>query len=175
MSIQPVSNSIVQDLQSLYQKHAANFGQLGNTPQAGSLQPTASAAHASESLIAAFVVDINSTQSQQAPLLRESFFRERKNDLNQLSEALQSGDAKAIRQAYHALVALGHNGPFRDGKTFQRADRAEEFAAIGQAIQSGDLAGAQRALTALQSTFRRQGPLGPPTPAPVSTTASGAS
>jgi hypothetical protein len=36
--------------------------------------------------------------------------------------------------------------------------REQDFAAVGQALQSGDLAGAQQAFAALESTFHRQSP-----------------
>lgn len=120
----------------------------------------------------AFIVTITSTQSQPAPRQNSSYFQQRKADLAQLGTALQSGTTvslQAAQQAYDSLVALGQSGPLKNGATFHRADRAQYFAAIGQALQSGDLAGAQEAFAALQSTFHQpdQRLLGPPTPAPT--------
>ncbi len=100
------------------------------------------------------------------------FWQQRRAGLDQLGQALLAGNADAAQQAFDALVALGQNGPLRNGETFHRADRAQDFAAIGQALASGDLAGAQAALTDLASTFAHgisSGgglPPGPPTPIP---------
>ncbi len=81
------------------------------------------------------------------------FWQQRRAGLDQLGQALLAGNADAAQQAFDALVALGQNGPLRNGETFHRADRAQDFTAIGQALASGDLAGAQAALTDLASTF----------------------
>src|SRR6267378_3872885 len=113
------------------------------------------------------------------------FWQQRRAGLDQLGQALLAGNADAAQQAFDALVALGQNGPLRNGETFHRADRARDFAAIGQALASGDLAGAQAALTDLASTFAhgissggglppgpptlippQGGPPAPPTPIP---------
>jgi len=129
----------------------------------------------------AFIVNISATQNSAATdaaatdrifQQREDFRQQRKTEIQQLGQALQSGDADAAQQAYDALVALGQNGPLRNGQTFQRADRAQDFAAIGWALQSGDLASAKQAFTDLANTFghRNQLPPGPPTPAPPPTT-----
>jgi len=104
---------------------------------------------------------------------RQSFRTERKSDVEQLGKALASGDLNAAQEAYDALVALGQEGPFRDGKPFHRTDRAQAFDAIGTALGAGDLSGAQQAFQALADTFGNHhdhvnGPL-PPTPAPATT------
>src|SRR5205085_5209391 len=56
---------------------------------------------------------------------------------------------------------------------FHRADRAQDFATIGEALASGDLATAQQAVTSLAGTFSHGSDtsvgallLGPPTPIP---------
>ncbi|MGA9903299.1 MAG: hypothetical protein WBQ39_15285 [Terriglobales bacterium] len=54
------------------------------------------------------------------------------------------------------MTALGQSGPNENGQVFQRADRAQDFQAIGQALQSGDLAGAQSAFASLAGTFGKQ-------------------
>ena len=100
-----------------------------------------------------------------------SFWQQRKADLEQLGDALRAGNTDAAQQAYDVLVALGKNGPLRNGDTFHRADRAQDFAAIGEALASGDLAGAQAAFAALATSFAHGtptagGPPGPPTPIP---------
>jgi hypothetical protein len=102
------------------------------------------------------------------PYQTNHFWQERKAGLDQLGQALSTGNTDAAQQAYDALVALGQNGPLRNGETFHRTDRAQDFAAIAQALASGDLAGAQTAFVALASSFGHGissvgGPPGPPT------------
>jgi hypothetical protein len=103
---------------------------------------------------------------------RQEFREQRKAGLEQLGQALKSGDVDAAQQAYDALVTLGQNGPLRNGQTFHRADRAQDFAAIGDALASGNLDAASAAFAALDQTFGHNGspigslPPGPPTPIP---------
>jgi hypothetical protein len=166
MSTQPISNSILQELQG-FQHHRAAADPRGQATSVRLLGPPTEAPHG-EASSPAFVVTIQASQGQQIDQ-KDTFWHQRKEALDQLGTALQSGDTAAVQQAYDALVALGKDGPLRNGGTFYRADRAQDFAAIGQALQSGDLAGAQQAFAALENTFGHHGPalLGPPTPAPV--------
>lgn len=93
----------------------------------------------------------------------EQYFQTRQSDLQQLAQALGSGDLAGAQTAYNNIVQLGQSGPFASGDPFSRTQREKDFAAIGQALQSGDLAGAQTALNTLQSTFQRgAGPQNPP-------------
>ncbi len=164
MSTQPVSN-VLAGTQAAFAKLRQTQGNGNNNAQ-----------H-----FPAFVVNISATQNSAATdaaaadrifQQREDFRQQRKAEIQQLGQALHSGDADAAQQAYDALVALGQNGPLRNGQTFQSADRAQDFAAIGWALQSGDLASAKQAFTDLANTFghRNQLPPGPPTPAPPPTT-----
>ena len=41
------------------------------------------------------------------------------------------------------------------GTPYQRTHRQQDFAAVGQALQAGDLAGAQQAFAQLQATFHK--------------------
>jgi len=77
----------------------------------------------------------------------------RKTDLQQLGQALSSGDLTTAEQDYNNLVTLGQQGPFASGGPFQRSDRAQDFQAIGQALQSGSVTSAQQAYAALEGTF----------------------
>ena len=98
----------------------------------------------------------------------EVFFHTRQSDLGKLGKSLQSGDMAGAQQAYNAIVALGQNGPFKNGDPFKVSQREQDFNAIGQALQSGDLAGAQHAFAALKETFMRQrDPVNPAVPAPA--------
>lgn len=93
----------------------------------------------------------------------EQYFQTRQSDLQQLGQALQSGDLAGAQTAYNNIVQLGQNGPFASGDPFSRPQREQDFTAIGQALQSGDLAGAQAAFSTLQSTFeKRSSPQNPP-------------
>src|SRR5271154_2125338 len=85
----------------------------------------------------------------------EQYFQTRQSDLQQLGQALQSGDLADAQTAYNNIVQLGQSGPFASGDPFLRPQREQDFTAIGQALQSGDLAGAQAAFSTLQSTFKR--------------------
>src|SRR5262249_6234314 len=57
------------------------------------------------------------------------------------------------QQAYNAIVALRQNSSKPNAPEFLRGGRQSDFDAIGKALQSGDLAGAQQAFANLQSTF----------------------
>jgi hypothetical protein len=84
----------------------------------------------------------------------EQYFQTRQSDLQQLGQALGSGDLAGAETAYNNIVQLGQSGPFASGDPFSRPQREQDFAAIGQALQSGDLAGAQAAFSTLQNTFQ---------------------
>jgi len=77
---------------------------------------------------------------------------ERAPEIQQLADALKSGNLAGAEQAYQNLVALGKRQLHRDNP-FLKANRASDFNAVGNALQSGDLAGAQQAFADLQSTF----------------------
>jgi hypothetical protein len=100
----------------------------------------------------------------------EQYFQTRQSDLQQLGQALGSGDLAGAQTAYNNIVQLGQGGPFASGDPFSRPQREQDFAAIGQALQSGDLAGAQAAFSTLQSTFQRG--TGTQNPASASSTSS---
>jgi len=82
----------------------------------------------------------------------QTYFKERRPEVQQLGKDLKSGNFAAAQQDYNNLVALGNNVLHKDNP-FLRSDRGLDFNAIGGALQNGDLAGAQQAYAALQSTF----------------------
>ena len=86
----------------------------------------------------------------------QDFRSARKTDLQQLGQALSSGDLTTAQQDYQNLVTLGQQGPFASGGAFRRSDRAQDFSGIGQALQSGSLTSAQQAYATLESTFGAQ-------------------
>jgi hypothetical protein len=122
----------------------------------------------------------------------QAFRQQRLSDLVQLGQDLAAGNQTAAQQDVNTLTTLGQSGPSANGQVFQQADRAQDFQAIGTALQSGNLAGAESAFTTLAGTFNKNiqaelaisgygatgaQPVGPaqapvstvPPPAPVST------
>ena len=94
----------------------------------------------------------------------KAYFAERRPEIQDLQTALKSGDLSAAKEAYNNLVALGNKVLGKDNP-FLKANRAFDFNAVGGALQNGDLAGAQKAFAALESTFEKQAP--PPTSSPL--------
>jgi hypothetical protein len=70
----------------------------------------------------------------------------------QLEQAVQSGDLAGAQQAYKALAAFGPNnsGPFVDPSL------KSQFAAIGQALQAGDIGTAQHETAALGTNLLKR-------------------
>ncbi|HVI09804.1 MAG TPA: hypothetical protein VND65_16075 [Candidatus Binatia bacterium] len=97
-----------------------------------------------------------STSAITSQLNAPEYFSTRRTDLNQLGQALSSGNLGAAQTAFNNIVSLGQSGPFPNGAPFAIAQREQDFTAIGQALQSGDLAGAQQAFDSLKSTFGPQ-------------------
>jgi len=83
----------------------------------------------------------------------QGYFQQRRADMNQLGQALNSGNLDAAQNAYNAILSLGQNGPFANGAPFFLANREQDFQAIGQALQAGDLSGATQAFQTLRQTF----------------------
>jgi hypothetical protein len=106
-----------------------------------------------------------SSSSLFQPTALQSFFVQRRLDIQQLGQALHSGDLATAQAAYTTLNALQRSvpaqnasgqsgtsaGPFLDKKV------AHDFAAVGQALQSGDVAGAQQAFATLQQDIQGTG------------------
>jgi hypothetical protein len=107
-----------------------------------------------------------STGPSTPPTSLQTYFKERRVEVQQLNEALKSGDLSAAQQAYNNIVALGNNELHKDNP-FLRSDRGLDFNAIGGALQNGDLAGAQQAFAALQSTFGGKLPPAANSPTPL--------
>jgi len=90
----------------------------------------------------------------------QSYFQTRNSDVQQLGQALQSGDLQTAQTEFNNITALGQGGPFSSGNAFRVSQREQDFNQIGQALQNGDLAGAQSAFANLQSTFPSANPGG---------------
>jgi hypothetical protein len=86
-----------------------------------------------------------------------STLQQRRNDFQQLAQALQSGDLSGAQAAFSDLTSLNQNR----GVQSANSTISNDFSAIGQALQSGDLAGAQQAFATLQqdvqSAFQQSG------------------
>jgi len=93
----------------------------------------------------------------------QTYFQQRRSDLQQLGQDLQAGDLSDAQTEYNAIQTLGQNGPFANGDAFYLSNRQQDFNAIGQALQSGNLTDAQQAFGQLASTFQ-----GPTANSPVS-------
>jgi hypothetical protein len=132
----------------------------------GSQNNAAASAVTSGATTLAAVVNLTSTSTQpvtEPPVSNSSIYQQlqtyqqqRQADLAQLGQDLQAGNLNAARQDFNTLTTLGQSGPNKSGQTFSQANRAQDFQAIGQALNSGDLAGAQSAFASLQSTFGQQ-------------------
>src|SRR5258708_33858022 len=85
------------------------------------------------------------------------YLHQRRADLRQLSQDLQSGNLAAAQQDFNSIQTLAQGGPFASsGNAFSLSSRQQDFAAIGTALQAGAVTGAQQALTQCQSPFHTQ-------------------
>jgi hypothetical protein len=103
----------------------------------------------------------------------QKYLSERNPEVQQLKDALQSGDLAAAQQDYNNLVALGNKVLHKDNP-FLRSDRALDFNAIGGALQNGDLDGARKAFAALENTYKLP-PAANPSSSPTATATASAS
>lgn len=85
------------------------------------------------------------------------YFQTRQSGLQQLGQALQSGNVTQAQTDFNNITSLGQNGPFPNGEPFVNNQREQDFTAVGQALQNGDLAGAQQAFSDLKSSFSLTG------------------
>ncbi len=93
----------------------------------------------------------NTSPTQQL----QQYFQTRHSDLQQLGQALGSGDVAGAQTAYSKIISLGQKGPFAGGNPFYLTPREQDFKAVGTALQAGDLAGAQQAFTALRPLSKK--------------------
>src|SRR5580698_7094627 len=109
--------------------------------------------------------------SDLAPQHWQNPFQEIKQDFQQLASALQSGNLSGAQSAYSNIQQLlqGNQGSSTSntGSTSTGSNTLQnDFAALGQALQSGDLSTAQSAFAQLQSDFQASRPSGGAGPAP---------
>lgn len=91
-----------------------------------------------------------SSAAQQAAAGQDPF----QTDLDTLEQAIASGDAKAARTAYQSMAE----------KMKQHGDLPSDFAAVGTALDSGDLASASTAVDKIKQHGSGQGNPPPPPP-----------
>lgn len=80
--------------------------------------------------------------------------RRRQEDIagRQTMEALDDGNLSAAQQAYNTLASYGPN----DAGPFKSPVLTQEFQAVGQAIQAGDLSAAQQTAQTLGQNLLKQ-------------------
>lgn len=152
---QALSSGDLAGAQTAFAKLQQTFGQSNSSSAASSPAYTVNLSTGSSSGLSTGSTSGTSGTSGTESIYQQllDFRSARKTDLQQLGQALSSGDLTTAEQDYQNLVALGKQGPFSSGGAFRRSDRAQDFQAIGQALQSGSLTSAQQAYATLESTF----------------------
>ena len=103
----------------------------------------------------------NSNSSMQT---WQASIQQRKQDFSQLASALQSGDLTGAQSAFSALQSLtsqGQNSTVNSTGSSSTASNSgntisNDFATLGQALQSGNIASAQSAFAQLQTDMQTQ-------------------
>jgi hypothetical protein len=92
---------------------------------------------------------------------QQLFIHQRSQDIRQLDQALHHDDLAGAQQAYASLLALAQQSSGTSSSDsnaaaalFRNPKVANDFAALGQALQAGDLAGAQQAFAAFRQDAR---------------------
>ena len=94
--------------------------------------------------------DLSSAQQAYADLTNQAYLQQRHADLEQLGQDLKAGELTDAQVEFNAIQTLAQSAPpIADGNVFLRADRQQDFNAIGLALQSGDLSSAQQAFDQL--------------------------
>lgn len=163
MSVAGISSSLFSYLsQSLHSKgHQVRqeFQQLGSDLASGNLS-AAQSDFASLQQLQTQASTSTSTSSTASASATSS--RTLTQELQQLSQDLQSGNLTAAQQDYSAIQQQAsavapptshHHHHHSSGASATQNTVAQEFQQLGQALQSGDLSSAQQAYTTLQQTF----------------------
>jgi hypothetical protein len=103
--------------------------------------------------------------SDLAPRQWQNPFQEIKQDFQQLASALQSGNLSGAQSAYANIQQLlqgsqGSSATNTSSTSTGSNTLQNDFLALGQALQSGDLSTAQSAFAQLQSDFQASRPSG---------------
>ena len=97
-----------------------------------------------------------------------SIYAQQRKDFQTLANAVSSGDLSQAQQALSALqantqasqTASASSGQTSQGSSGLGVQIKTDFSALSSAVQSGDLTGAQKALTSLQQDFSSAGQSG---------------
>jgi hypothetical protein len=143
MSVSGISSASLSAIQNNYQQLRTQFNQLGQDLSAGNLSQ-AQSDFVTLSQAAATQFGSNSPITQA---------------LSSVGQALQSGSVSAAQQAFSALSggAVGPNAVSHHSHGHHRlggsSQLEQELQQLGQALQSGNLSGAQQAFATLQQNF----------------------
>jgi len=100
-----------------------------------------------------------SANSGSMPQINQSQMAQMKNQFDQLSKALDSGDLAAAKKAYSAIQQNApQNAP--QGNQGPMAQMKSKFDELGQALDSGDLSAAKKAYSAIQQSAPKGGTMG---------------
>ncbi|MGA2227494.1 MAG: hypothetical protein ABSH41_23910 [Syntrophobacteraceae bacterium] len=138
--------------QNGWQQVMNDFSQLGQALQSGSL----TGAQQAFATLQQDMQNVGQSQSGQSQSTQQQ------SALNQLGQALQSGDLAGAQQAFAALKTSHHH--HHSGGTQGTSGGSGGSSTIGNdlntlatALQSGDLAGAQKAFATLQQDMQNTG------------------
>ena len=81
-------------------------------------------------------------------------FKQIKDDMQQLGQALQSGDLSSAQQIFSSLQKLLPSSSSEQTQNSKQSTLASDVTALGQALQSGDLSKAQDAYATLQKDMQ---------------------
>ncbi|MGO9136153.1 MAG: hypothetical protein ACLP9S_17860 [Syntrophales bacterium] len=176
MSINPISSNYnsypTNGTQNSFQQINQLFHQLGQALQSGDLSGAQNAFSSLQQLLPSS----SANQAQTTQQTNQSTFT---TDLNALGQALQSGDLSKAQAAFAKLqqdmqsVQKGHHHHHKADNSQNSASSSNSssssnqtnevqanfqqmrtyFSQLGQALQSGDLSGAQKAFASLQQLF----------------------
>ena len=101
--------------------------------------------------IAGVLSNVSNATRELSTVDTKAYIGQRRADTKQLAQALNGGDLKAAQTAFDSLAALATQNGLKN--PFARQDRAAAFDAVGAALKSGDLAGAQQAFAVLHDNL----------------------
>ena len=147
-----------QDLTAVGQ--ALQSGDLAGAQQAFAQLQSTFRHHADPAATYSPASSSSSSAAQTGTLFQQvqAYRQQRSADVQQLGQDLAAGNTTSLASAqrdYNAVVALGQGGPFKGGVTFSNSQREQDLNAIGQALKSGDLAGAKQAFAQLEATYQK--------------------
>jgi len=147
-----------QNGQSKFQQIQSEFQQLGNDLQAGNLTQ---AQQDFTTLSQNFPAAQTQSQNNNNPIA---------NAFNALAQDLQNGNLSGAQQDFANLQQAAqqqqqqggqvHHHHHHHGGGQQNSQIAQAFQSLGQALQSGDLSGAQSAFATLQQDLQQFNPFG---------------